>query len=181
VQLRRSAQKPVTANLGSQATPAPHGLFRSGCECHVHPIAGATFLGPKKADALELKLNSDQFIQTDATGDHVPTKNVRSAVPNPKLQAKILIRFFLEVSDLAFVIFFVAEVPVPRDSLSGDALNLSHIDGRMVAGRLFVVADVVVPSGNEQMKYLKINANHGSSIVRVNFQAKPIAQGSCIV
>jgi hypothetical protein len=76
------------------------------------------------------------------------------------LQTKILIRFHLEESDLALVPFFVAEVPVPGDPLSGDALNLSGVDGGMVAGRLFVMAEIVVPGGNEQMKDFKINANH---------------------
>jgi hypothetical protein len=159
--LKRSPQKSATPNLRPQAAAASHGLFRSGGERRVHPIAGATFFGAKKVNALELKLDFNQFVQTNPAGDHVPTKNFRTAVPNSKLQAKILIRFFLKESDLAFVTFFVAEVPVPGDPFSGYALNPSHFDGCVVAGRLFVVTDVVVAGGNEQMTNLKINANHG--------------------
>src|ERR1700726_2439112 len=120
--LPRSPQKTVTANLSPQAAPALHGVVCSGCECQVHPIAGATFFFTKKSNALELKFDSDQFIQSPTQGDHVSTKNFRPAVPNPKFQAKILIGFFLKESDLAFVIFFVAEVPVSGDPFSGYAL-----------------------------------------------------------
>jgi hypothetical protein len=126
----------------------------------VHPRTGATFFGPKKVNALELKLESNKFVQANPTRDHVPTKKFRAAVPNPKLQTKILIRFHFEESNLALVTLFVAEVPVPRDRLSGDALNLSGIDNGMAAGRLSVMTEIVVPRGNEQMKDFKINANH---------------------
>jgi len=77
------------------------------------------------------------------------------------LQAEILIRFFLEEGDLAFVTFFVAEVSVPGDSFSGYALNLLNFDACVVAVRLIVMTEIVVPGGQEQMTDLKINANHG--------------------
>jgi hypothetical protein len=99
-------------------------------------------------------------MQTNAAGNHIPTKNLRTAVPNPKLQAEILIRFLLKESDLSFVILFVAEESVPDDPFSGDALNLSYFGGFVVAGRLFVVTEEVVPRGNEQVTDLKFNAHH---------------------
>jgi hypothetical protein len=172
--LKRSPQKSATPNLRPQAAAASHGLFRSGGERRVHPIAGATFFGAKKVNALELKLDFNQFVQTNPAGDHVPTKNFRAAIPNPKLQTKILIRLFLEESDLAFVPFLVAEVPVPGDPFSDDALNLCRIDCGMVTGRLFVMTEVVVPGGNEQMKDLKINANHDRKYSPAEFFVKSI-------
>jgi hypothetical protein len=76
------------------------------------------------------------------------------------LQAKIPIRFLLKESDLSFVILFVAKVSIPDNPFSGDALNLSYFGGFVVAGRLFVVTEEVVPRGNEQVTDLKFNAHH---------------------
>jgi hypothetical protein len=77
------------------------------------------------------------------------------------VQAKIPIRFLLKESDLSFVILFVAKVSIPDNPFSGDALNLSYFGGFVVAGRLFVVTEEVVPRGNEQVTDLKFNAHHG--------------------
>ena len=111
-------------------------------------------------EALKLKFDSNQFVQTNPTSDHVPAKNFRAAIPDPKLQTKILIHLFLEESDLALIPCLVAEEPIAGDPFSGDALNLSDLDGGLVAGRLFVMTEVVVSGGNEQMKDIETNANH---------------------
>jgi hypothetical protein len=171
-ELPRSPQQPVAANLRSQSAAAPHRFFRSDREGRVHPIAGTTFFGTEKSDALKVKLHSDQVIETNATGDRISTKNLWAAVPNPKLRAKILVSFFLEESDLAFVPFFVAKVSVPGDSLSGDAFDLFQFDRGVLAGRLPVMTDEVVPGGNEQMTDLKIDGNHGGRISRVDLRVK---------
>jgi hypothetical protein len=171
-ELGRSPQKSVTPNLRAQSATALHGLFRSGCECGIHPVAGTTFFSPEKADALKLKLHSDQFVQTNATSDCIATKNFRAAVPNTKLPAKMLIRFFLKKSDLTLVPLFVAKVPVPGDSFSGDAFDFVQFDRGVVSGRSAVVANEVVTNRDKQMEQFKIDGNHGQSIVSVNLHVK---------
>jgi hypothetical protein len=158
--LFRPPQETVRANLGPQAAAALQGLFCSRGKCSVHPVAGAAFFSAIKADALKLKLHSDQFIQTGAAGDYVSTKCFRTAVPNPKLQAEILIRLCLEESDLSLVTLFVAKEPVSGDPFSGQALNLCHFNDWVVIGRSLVVPEVIVSTGNEQMKDLKVDAKH---------------------
>jgi hypothetical protein len=158
--LSRPSQKTVCANLGPQAAAAFQGVFCSGGERSVHPVAGPAFFGAIEAHALQLKLQSDQFIQTSASGDHISTKCFRTAIPNSKLQAEILIGLCLEESDLSFVTLFVAKEPVPGDPFSGQALNLCHFEDCVVIGQSLVVTKVIVPTGNEQMKYLKVNAKH---------------------
>jgi hypothetical protein len=158
--LSRASQKTVGANLGPQAAAALQSDFCSGGERCVHPIAGPAFFSAIEAHALQLKLQSDQFVQTGASGDYISTKCFRTAIPNSKLQAEILIRLCLEESDLAFVTLFVAKEPVPGDPFSGQAFNLCHFEDCVVIGRPLVVTKVIVPAGNEQMKYLKVNAKH---------------------
>ena len=158
--LSRPSQKTVCPNLGPQAAAALQGVFCAGGEGCVHPVAGAAFFGAIKANALNLKLHPDQFIQTSAAGDYISTKCFRTSIPNPKLQAEIVICFCLEERDLAFVTLFVAKEPVPGDPFSGQALNFCHFDDRVVIGRSLVMTKVIVPRRNEQMKYLKLNAKH---------------------
>ncbi len=114
---------------------------------------------------MKFKLHSDQFIQTDTARDCIATKNLRTTVPHAELQTKILIRFFLEESDLPFVPFLMVEVPVSGDPLAGHAFDLVQFDRSVAPGRSSVVAHVVVPDGNKQMEELKIDGNHGGRIV----------------
>ena len=123
---------------------------------------------------MKLELHSDQFVQTYTASDRIAPKNFRAAIPNAKLQAKILIRFFLEESDLALVAYCMAEVSIPGDSLAGDAFDLVQFDRGIVSGRVSVLAHVVVSDRNEQIEELKIDGNHGGSIVWVNSHVKQI-------
>ena len=153
-------KKAVRANLSPQAAAPLEGFFCSRGKCDVHPVAGTAFFSAIKADALKLKLHSDQFIQTSAAGDHISTKCFRTAVPNPKLQAEILVGLCLEEGNLSLVTLFVAKEPVSGDPFSGQALNLCYFDDCVVIGRSLVVTEVIVPTGNEQMKDFKVNAKH---------------------
>ena len=112
-----------------------------------------------------------------AAGDYVSPKCFRTAIPNPKLQAEILIRFCLEEGDLAFVTLLVAEEPVPGDPFSGQALNFRHFDDYVVIGLPLVVTKVIVPRRNEQMKYLKLDAKHAPRIVRADLLVKSDKSG----
>jgi hypothetical protein len=158
--LPRSAEKSVGANLGSQAPSSLHGVFGPGRKGQVHPVTGAAFFVPKKADALEFEFNADQFRQTSSAGDDVPSKYFRTTIPDPKLSAKIIIGFFFEEGDLTFVILFVAEEPVAGEALSGHALNFFHFDDRVFSGRFLMMTEVIVTRGNEQMTDLNINTPH---------------------
>jgi hypothetical protein len=158
--LSRASQETVRANLSPQAAAPLEGFFCSRGKCDVHPVAGTAFFSAIKADALKLKLHSDQFIQTSAAGDHISTKCFRTAVPNPKLQAEILVGLCLEEGNLSLVTLFVAKEPVSGDPFSGQALNLCYFDDCVVIGWSLVVTEVIVPTGNEQMKDFKVNAKH---------------------
>jgi hypothetical protein len=76
------------------------------------------------------------------------------------LYAEILVRLGLEEGDLSLVTLFVVKEPVSGDPFSGQALNLCYFDDCVVIGRSLVVTEVIVPTGNEQMKDLKVNAKH---------------------
>ena len=126
----------------------------------------------EKAHALHLKFQPDQLIQTNIAGNYVPTKNFGAAVPNPELQAKILIGFVLEKSDLTLIAGFEAEIPVSHDSLAGYTLYLVHLDHCMSAGRLFMVPYKVVAGGNEQMTNLNVDTDHNQTIIRASTVVK---------
>jgi len=154
------SENPVAADLGPEPSSPLHGFLCPGSESQIHPVTGATFFLAKKEDPLEFKLNSDQLIQSRTAGDHIPAKNFRTAVPNSKARTEILIHFFLEEGDLAFVSGLVPEEPVSDDTLPGNALNLVSFDSHVIARRLFVMTEKVVPGRDEQTTNLKIDPDH---------------------
>ena len=81
-------RKAIAQDFSSQPSPAFQGDFGSGRKRQIHPIAGATFFFPKKADTLKLKLQSDQLIQPDTASDNVPAKNLRTAIPTPNCKQR---------------------------------------------------------------------------------------------
>ncbi|HTC13993.1 MAG TPA: hypothetical protein VK692_07220 [Chthoniobacterales bacterium] len=88
------------------------------------------------------------------------------------MQTEILIRLCLEESDLSFVTFFVGKESVSSDPFSSQTFNLCHFDNCVVIGRPLVVTEVIVPTGNEQMKDLKVNAKRTWRIVRADLPVK---------
>lgn len=77
-------------------------------------------------------------------------------VREAEFAAELSKEFRREESDLALValvILLVAEEAVATNALAGDALDFLTLQYRMLAGRLFVVAEIVVAGRNEQVAH----------------------------
>ena len=159
-------QDAVAKNAGAQAavTVEPRlGLFVA--ESVVHPITRTTFLDTLEANALDLKFLTDQRVQVQSLGDDVATCAGWMRVRETQLVAQLVEHLPRKEGDLAFVIHLVAEEPIAANALARDAFDFVLFKNRMVTGRLFVMADVVVAWRNEKMADKHQNSLGGQHVL----------------
>ena len=104
--------------------------------------------------------------------NHVPPEHFRAPIPNAELQTEIPISFFLEKSNVSLPAVFVSAKSIPCDSLMTDTPNLGYFDVRVVAWRLLVMTDEVVPGRNKEIANLELDTNHRGTILRTGFSVK---------
>jgi hypothetical protein len=100
------------------------------------------------------------------------------------LETEIPISFFLEKSNVSLPAVFVSVIPIPCDSLMADTPNLGYFDRRVVAWRLLVMTDEVVPGRNKEIANLELDANHSGTLLRtgssVKLNSEPDGKGAVV-
>ncbi len=111
-------------------------------------MARRAFRRAKEPDALQLELLPDQLGQLRAASNNVsPVARWRPAAQS-QFQTQRLVDLHGEKRDLAFVILFIVEKPVPANAPPGDALDFRRFHRRKISRRLFVMPEEIVPRRN---------------------------------
>jgi len=132
---------------------------RPGSERLVHPIAWPAFLRAFELDTLDFELCPNQIVQIDPARDHIPPRRRGRNAGQFQRVTQLLKNFKGKESDLSFVLIFVIEIAIARNSVSGDALDLGHFDDRVLARGPLVVPEIIMTRRNVKMRDL-----HGSTL-----------------
>src|SRR5262249_2900848 len=103
---------------------------------------------------------ADELIEIDPPGDHVAPKDRRRLVPDVEFRAQLLIDLVGEEGELPFVVGLEIEEAVPLDAASGKDAKLGAFYHRMLAGRLFVMAEEIVPGRDVEVFDANISRDH---------------------
>ena len=117
----------------------------------VHPVTRAAFPDTGKEHALDFKFPPDERIQIYAARNDIAPRAPRRFTVYRQLAANIIKNFCRKESDLPRVVFLetketVAEQPLPRHTL-----NFLQLHRWMVAGRLIVMAEEIMPRRDEEL------------------------------
>ena len=146
-------QPAVGEDAGAEAAAVFEEIVGSRGEGLVHPVARAALADAFEVPALDLEGFSDEGVQVDAAGDDVAAEDGGRRTEDggrKEGSAEVVVNFDGEERDLSLVVFLVVEEAVAAQAATGDALAGVDLKGRVLSGGQAVVAEVVVPGGNEE-------------------------------
>jgi hypothetical protein len=150
----------VSEDFCPQSSLSFQHLLCSARKRKIHPITGTTFFLSQKTNALNLKFDTDQIVQSNPPGDHVPAVNCRSSIPDVQLRTKVFMNFQLEECDLPLVVVSIPEKAVTENPFAGKAPDLRHFRHGVGTRWFLVMAKKAMPFRNKQAANLEIGKKH---------------------
>jgi hypothetical protein len=145
----------VGKNPGPESAVALEPGFGAGTQSGIHPVARATFFNARKPNTLKLEFLPDEFVKVEMPCKDIAPGGTGLRVGQIQLLAQRLQDFHGEERDLAFIPGFVVEKAVPAQTPIDNTLQFVHLDDLMIPGRLFMMSEIVVAWGDEQVLHAR--------------------------
>jgi len=110
----------------------------------VHPVTRFAVRRPAKFHSLQLEFSANKRIQVGTFGDDIPSRGARRFFAKIQPGTHQVEDFPRKKCDLSFVIFLKIKESVAFDAASRNTFDFRNFNNRVIAGRLSVMAKIVV-------------------------------------